>query len=80
MAQSIADFVRSIILIGEDADKIEEALADVVPIARASSLDNAIVVAKAQAKPGDVVLLSPCLCQFGYVSMILIIAVNYLLP
>lgn len=59
LAQSIADFVRSIILIGEDADKIEEALADIVPIARASSLDNAIVVAKAQAKPGDVVLLSP---------------------
>lgn len=59
LAQPIADFVRSIILIGEDADKIEAALADVVPISRASSLDNAVAVAKSQAKPGDVVLLSP---------------------
>ncbi|MGL5741296.1 MAG: UDP-N-acetylmuramoyl-L-alanine--D-glutamate ligase [Legionella sp.] len=59
LAQPIADFVRSIVLIGEDADKIEAALADVVPVARASSLDNAVAVAKAQAKPGDVVLLSP---------------------
>ncbi|VEB38091.1 UDP-N-acetylmuramoylalanine--D-glutamate ligase [Legionella sainthelensi] len=59
LTQPIADFVRSIILIGEDADKIEAALANVVPISRASSLDNAVEVAKLQAKPGDVVLLSP---------------------
>ncbi|HHT0593002.1 TPA: UDP-N-acetylmuramoyl-L-alanine--D-glutamate ligase [Legionella anisa] len=59
LAQPVADYVRSIILIGEDADKIEAALANVVPIARASSLDSAVVIAKSQAKPGDVVLLSP---------------------
>lgn len=59
LVHPIADYVRSIVLIGEDADKIEAALANVVPIARASSLDNAVVVAKSQAKPGDVVLLSP---------------------
>ncbi len=59
LAQPIADFVRSIVLIGEDADKIVAALADVVPITRVSSLDNAVAVAKTQAKPGDVVLLSP---------------------
>lgn len=59
LTQPIADFVRSIVLIGEDADKIEAALANVVPISRASSLDNAVEVAKLQAKPGDVVLLSP---------------------
>lgn len=59
LAQPIADFVRSIVLIGEDADKLAAALTDVVPITRASSLDNAVAVAKAQAKPGDVVLLSP---------------------
>ncbi|MDI1353023.1 MAG: UDP-N-acetylmuramoyl-L-alanine--D-glutamate ligase, partial [bacterium] len=59
LAQPIADFVRSIVLIGEDADKIEEALADIVPLDRASSLEDAIIRAKNQAKPGDVVLLSP---------------------
>jgi len=59
LTQPIADFVRSIVLIGEDADKIEAALADVAPIIRTTSLDNAVVLAKKQAKPGDVVLLSP---------------------
>jgi UDP-N-acetylmuramoylalanine--D-glutamate ligase len=59
LSQPIGDFVRSIVLIGEDADKIEAALADVVPITRASSLDSAVVIAKKHAKPGDVVLLSP---------------------
>jgi UDP-N-acetylmuramoylalanine--D-glutamate ligase len=57
--QAVADFVRSVVLIGEDADKIAAALNRVVPISRASSLDNAVTMAKAQAKPGDVVLLSP---------------------
>lgn len=59
LRQSIAGFVRSIVLIGEDADKMEAALAEVVPISRAVSLDNAVTIAKTQAKPGDVVLLSP---------------------
>ena len=59
LAQSITDYVRSIVLIGEDADKIEAALVGTVPIVRARSLDNAVALAKAQAKPGDVVLLSP---------------------
>lgn len=59
LAKPISDFVRSVVLIGEDADKIEAALTHVVPIARAHSLDNAVDIAKAQAKPGDVVLLSP---------------------
>lgn len=59
LTKPIADFVRSIVLIGEDADKMEAALAHVVPVVRASSLDNAVVLAKTYAKPGDVVLLSP---------------------
>ncbi|RUR13606.1 UDP-N-acetylmuramoyl-L-alanine--D-glutamate ligase [Legionella sp. km772] len=59
LRHSIAGFVRSIVLIGEDADKMEAALAEVVPISRAVSLDNAVTIAKTQAKPGDVVLLSP---------------------
>lgn len=59
LRQSVADFVRSIVLIGEDADKLHKALDNTVPIAHASSLDNAVRLAKYQAKPGDVVLLSP---------------------
>lgn len=59
LSKPIADYVRSIVLIGEDADKIAAALNNVAPISRASSLDNAVAMAKTQAKPGDVVLLSP---------------------
>lgn len=59
LRKPVADYVRSVVLIGEDADKIERALADVVPVLRAPSLDGAVLLAKQQAKPGDVVLLSP---------------------
>ncbi|MDR3441645.1 MAG: UDP-N-acetylmuramoyl-L-alanine--D-glutamate ligase [Legionella sp.] len=59
LAQPISEFVRSIVLIGEDADKLDAALADVVPVSHATSLERAVAAAKAQAKPGDVVLLSP---------------------
>ncbi len=55
----MAEYVRSIVLIGEDADILEKALADVVHVIRASSLDAAVNVAKSQAHSGDVVLLSP---------------------
>ena len=56
---SMADYVRSVVLIGEDADKLEQVLQDVVKTTRAPSLDEAVSLAKSQAKPGDVVLLSP---------------------
>lgn len=59
LTQPVAEFVRSIVLIGEDADKMESALAKVVPVVRASSLEGAVAIAKTCAKPGDVVLLSP---------------------
>ena len=51
--------MRSIVLIGEDAEKLDHALADVVHVMRATSLDAAVSLAKSQAKSGDVVLLSP---------------------
>ncbi|MFA6302081.1 MAG: UDP-N-acetylmuramoyl-L-alanine--D-glutamate ligase [Legionella sp.] len=56
---AMAEFVRSMVLIGEDADKMEADLVDTVPIDRADSLENAVNLARARAKPGDVVLLSP---------------------
>jgi UDP-N-acetylmuramoylalanine--D-glutamate ligase len=59
LTQSVAEYVRFIVLIGEDAHKIEASLAQVVPMERADSLEDAVRVAKSQAKAGDVVLLSP---------------------
>ncbi|ARG99217.1 UDP-N-acetylmuramoyl-L-alanine--D-glutamate ligase [Legionella micdadei] len=60
----VADYVRSVVLIGEDADKIQDALTDVVPVLRAPSLDAAVTLAKSQARAGDVVLLSPACASF----------------
>ena len=51
--------MRSVVLLGEDAEKMACALADVVPVTRVSSLQAAVNMAKSQAIPGDVVLLSP---------------------
>ena len=56
---SVADYIRTVVLIGEDADLIENAISDLVNVIRASSLDEAVTKAKNLAIPGDVVLLSP---------------------
>lgn len=61
---SIGDYVRAIVLIGEDAVRIEQALDDVVDVFHAKTLDAAVTMAKAEAKPGDVVLLSPACASF----------------
>lgn len=60
----VLDYARLVVLIGEDANKIEHALLDSVPLCRANDLEEAIMLAKAQSKPGDVVLLSPACASF----------------
>lgn len=59
LRQSVSAYVRCVVLIGRDADKIEQALGDLIPLFRASTLEEAVIQAKAQAHAGDVVLLSP---------------------
>ncbi|PJD95845.1 MAG: UDP-N-acetylmuramoyl-L-alanine--D-glutamate ligase [Legionella sp.] len=59
LRQSVADYVRTVVLIGEDAMKIEQALCDVVSLSHAASLEEAVMIAYQEAKAGDVVLLSP---------------------
>lgn len=51
--------VRSVILYGQDADKIEGMLRETVPIMRVKTFDEAIHAAQKEAHPHDVVLLSP---------------------
>lgn len=55
----VSDYVRSVVLMGADADIIEHALSGVVPVVRAKTLDDAVTSARSEAKSGDVVLLSP---------------------
>lgn len=50
---------RSVVLVGEAADKIEKALGGVVPVARAANYREVVRTAFAQAERGDVVLLAP---------------------
>ena len=58
--------VRLLILIGEDAALLEHALGDLVDVIHADSMENAVIQAKNQAKPGDAVLLSPACASFDW--------------
>jgi UDP-N-acetylmuramoylalanine--D-glutamate ligase len=55
---------RAVVLIGEAADKIAEAVRDAVPVLRASDMPGAVKAAFGAAKPGDAVLLSPACSSF----------------
>ena len=52
-------FIKSAILIGQDAPLLQEALAPAVACAPAKTLEQAVQLAAQQAQAGDVVLLSP---------------------
>jgi UDP-N-acetylmuramoylalanine--D-glutamate ligase len=61
---AVARHCKLLLLIGEDAELLQQALAEVVPVVLESSLDSAVAVAAAQAQPGDCVLLSPACASF----------------
>jgi UDP-N-acetylmuramoylalanine--D-glutamate ligase len=52
------------VVIGEAADRIDEALQGRVPVARAASMDEAVTLALERARPGDVVVLAPACSSF----------------
>jgi UDP-N-acetylmuramoylalanine--D-glutamate ligase len=56
--------VRSLILIGEDADNIESQLAGHASIERADTMQDAVKQGFAAAQPGDSVLLAPACASF----------------
>lgn len=60
----IAGSVRSLVLIGEDADNIESQLAGAAEISRASTLEEAVSMGFAAAHDGDAVLLAPACASF----------------
>ena len=60
LAQAVARYARAVVLIGQDALVIEQALANTdVQIVMAVDMETAVAHAHALAKPGDTVLLSP---------------------
>lgn len=64
LREAVADKVRTVILLGEDADKIEKALGGIVPVMHAEDMADAVSLAQAAAKTGDSVLLSPACASF----------------
>jgi UDP-N-acetylmuramoylalanine--D-glutamate ligase len=59
LTEHVQGRVKSAVLIGADAPKLEQALAGVCKIVRTSTLEAAVAAAAAEAVPGDTVLLAP---------------------
>ena len=59
-----AQRVKHLIVIGEAAGKIRDALSDVVESSGAASLQEAVLSASRKAAPGDTVLLAPACASF----------------
>ena len=60
LKEAFARYARAVVLIGRDAQTIETAVVGCgVPLVHAADMDAAVLEANAQARAGDVVLLSP---------------------
>ncbi len=64
LADAIAERCRAVVLIGETAAEVEQLIGGRVPLARATSMEEAVDEAARRARPGDVVLLSPAAASF----------------
>ncbi len=64
LREPVARSCRHVVLIGEDAGLIEQALEGTVPLERAADMRAAVAAAAAAAQPGDTVLLSPACASF----------------
>ena len=56
--------VRHIVLLGEAADEIENALQGRIPVSHAADMPEAVSMAAARSQAGDTVLLSPACASF----------------
>lgn len=72
LQQAASRHCKLVLLLGEDAPLLAQALSPSVPVLMVSSLDEAVTAAAARAESGDVVLLSPACASFdmfsGYVE------------
>jgi UDP-N-acetylmuramoylalanine--D-glutamate ligase len=63
MAASVEKRAKAVVLIGEAADEMSDAIG-AARVARAASMDEAVAIARGLAVPGDIVLLSPGCASF----------------
>jgi UDP-N-acetylmuramoylalanine--D-glutamate ligase len=59
LAEAARGRIKAAVLLGRDADRLEEVLAGIAPVVRVASLEEAVEMAAGLAMPGDAVLLSP---------------------
>ncbi len=59
---------RALVLIGEAAERMAEAVGSTLPVVRAGTMQEAVLRAKELAQPGDAVLLSPACSSFDMFS------------
>ena len=64
LAAVLTKFGRAAVLIGEAADKMQDAFAGKLPVERAATMDEAVDTARRLAQPGDAVVLSPACSSF----------------
>ena len=64
LREAVSARCRACYLIGEAAESIERDLAGTVPLARSGGLEPALAAARAAARPGEVVLLSPACASY----------------
>src|SRR4051794_15026537 len=65
LVAAVRERAAAVYLIGEAAERIGAALRDVgVPLHRSGDLEHAVAQARAAARPGDVVLLSPACASY----------------
>ncbi|NQX89891.1 MAG: UDP-N-acetylmuramoyl-L-alanine--D-glutamate ligase [Halioglobus sp.] len=65
---AVSQHCKTLVLMGEDALLLQSALAESAPTVLAASFGEAFTVARAQAEPGDTVLLSPACASFDQFS------------
>jgi UDP-N-acetylmuramoylalanine--D-glutamate ligase len=61
---AVGDHARAVYAIGESRDQVREALEGVRPVHECASLEEAVLLAFEEARPGDTVLLSPGCSSF----------------
>jgi UDP-N-acetylmuramoylalanine--D-glutamate ligase len=66
LRDALKTHVRVLILIGEDAELLNQALGDLAEVFYAKSMQEAVSLAKQQAKSGELVLLSPACASFDW--------------
>lgn len=64
LVEALREKGRAAVVIGEASDLIARAIGDVVPVVRASSMEDAVERSRALAERGDAVLLSPACSSF----------------